>query len=79
MLILMLISVFTTDPTTLTGAPVGADVTLPSAQAIAPQATNSFTVLLWLDQTAVNTGENSNANRTFTAGINVEAVQTNNK
>ena len=75
----LMYSVFTTDPTTLTGAPVGADVTLPSAQAIAPQATNSFTVLLWLDQTAVNTGENSNANRTFTAGINVEAVQTNNK
>ena len=70
-------SAFTTDPTTLTGAPVGANVALPSAQAIAPQATNSFTVLLWLDQTAVNTGENSNANRTFTASINVEAVQTN--
>ena len=73
----LMYSVFTTDPTTLTGAPVGADVTLPSAQAIAPQATNSFTVLLWLDQTAVNTGENSNANKTFTAGINVQAVQTN--
>ena len=70
-------SVFKTTPATLTGSPVGSTVTLPSAQALAPQATDSFVVLLWLDQTAVNTGENSNANRTFTAGINVQAVQTN--
>ena len=70
-------SVFKTTPETLTGSPVGSTVTLPSAQALAPQATDSFVVLLWLDQTAVNTGENSNANRTFTAGINVQAVQTN--
>ena len=70
-------SVFKTTPATLTGSPVGSTVTLPSAQALAPQATDSFVVLLWLDQTAVNTGENSNANRTFTAGIDVQAVQTN--
>ena len=70
-------SVFKTTPATLTGSPVGSTVTLPSAEALAPQATDSFVVLLWLDQTAVNTGENSNANRTFTAGINVQAVQTN--
>ena len=70
-------SVFKTTPETLTGSPVGSTVTLPSAEALAPQATDSFVVLLWLDQTAVNTGENSNANRTFTAGINVQAVQTN--
>ena len=70
--------VFKTTPETLTGSrPVGSTVTLPSAEALAPQATDSFTVLLWLDQTAVNTGENSNANKTFTAGINVQAVQTN--
>ena len=70
-------SVFKTTPATLTGSPVGSTVTLPPTQALAPQATDSFVVLLWLDQTAVNTGENSNANRTFTAGINVQAVQTN--
>ncbi len=70
-------SVFKTTPATLTGSPVGSTVTLPSAQALAPQATDSFVVLLWLDQTAVNTGENSNANRIFTAGIDVQAVQTN--
>ena len=70
-------SVFKTTPATLTGGPVGSTVTLPPTQALAPQATDSFVVLLWLDQTAVNTGENSNANRTFTAGINVQAVQTN--
>ena len=74
-------SVFKTTPETLTGSPVGSTgstVTIPSAQqALAPQATDSFVVLLWLDQTAVNTGENSNANRTFTAGIDVQAVQTN--
>ncbi len=70
-------SVFKTTPATLTGSPVGSTVTLPSTQALAPQATDSFVVLLWLDQTAVNTGENSNANRTFTAGIDVQAVQTN--
>ena len=70
-------SVFKITPATLTGSPVGSTVTLPSAQALAPQATDSFVVLLWLDQTAVNTGENSNANRIFTAGIDVQAVQTN--
>ena len=70
-------SVFKTTPETLTGDPVGSTVTLPSAEALAPQATDSFVVLLWLDQTAVNTGENSNANKTFTAGIDVQAVQTN--
>ena len=73
-------SVFKTTPETLTGSPVGSTgstVTLPSAEALAPQATDSFVVLLWLDQTAVNTGENSNANKTFTAGIDVQAVQTN--
>lgn len=70
-------SVFKTTPETLTGRPVGSTVTLPSAEALAPQATDSFVVLLWLDQTAVNTGENSNANRIFTAGIDVQAVQTN--
>ena len=69
----LMYAVFTTDPTTLTGDPVGANVTLPPAQAIAPGATNSFTVLLWLDQNA----ENNNANKTFTASINVTAVQTN--
>ena len=70
-------SVFKTTPETLTGSPVGSTVTLPSAEALAPQATDSFVVLLWLDQTAVNTGENSNANKIFTAGIDVQAVQTN--
>ena len=70
-------SVFKTTPETLTGSPVGSTVAIPSAEALAPQATDSFVVLLWLDQTAVNTGENSNADRTFTASINVEAVQTN--
>lgn len=69
----LMYSAFTDEPTALTGAPVGANVTLPSAQALAPDATNSFTVLLWLDQTA----ENNNANKTFTASINVTAVQTN--
>ena len=70
-------SVFKTTPETLTGSPVGSTgstVTIPSAQqALAPQATDSFVVLLWLDQTA----ENNNANKTFTAGIDVQAVQTN--
>lgn len=70
-------SVFKTTPETLTGSPVGSTgstVTISSAQqALAPQATDSFVVLLWLDQTA----ENNNANKTFTAGIDVQAVQTN--
>ena len=70
-------SVFKTTPETLTGSPVGSTgstVTIPSAQqALAPQATDSFVVLLWLDQTA----ENNNAKKTFTAGIDVQAVQTN--
>ena len=67
-------SVFRTTPETLTGDPVGSTVTIPSAQqALAPQATDSFTVLLWLDQNA----ENNNASKTFTASINVTAVQTN--
>ena len=69
----LMYSAVTDEPTALTGAPVGADVTLPTAQTLAPQATNSFTFLLWLDQTA----ENNNANKTFTASINVTAVQTN--
>ena len=70
-------SVFKTTPETLTGSPVGSTgstVTISSVQqALAPQATDSFVVLLWLDQTA----ENNNANKTFTAGIDVQAVQTN--
>ena len=70
-------SVFKTTPETLTGSPVGSTgstaTLLPSAQTLAPEATDSFVVLLWLDQTA----ENNNANKTFTASINVTAVQTN--
>ena len=74
----LMYSVFTTEPTTsLTGNAVGSTVTLPSAQALAPQATSSFTVLLWLDENAVNSGANDNSNKTFTASINVQAVQTN--
>ena len=73
----LMYSVFTTEPETLTGKAVGSTVTLPSAQALAPQATSSFTVLLWLDENAVNSGDNDNSNKTFTASINVQAVQTN--
>ena len=73
----LMYSVFTTEPETLTGNAVGSTVTLPSAQALAPQATSSFTVLLWLDENAVNSGANDNSNKTFTASINVQAVQTN--
>ncbi|MGM9848334.1 MAG: hypothetical protein ACI312_01110 [Bacilli bacterium] len=73
----LMYSVFTIEPETLTGNAVGSTVALPSAQALAPQATSSFTVLLWLDENAVNSGDNDNSNKTFTASINVQAVQTN--
>lgn len=73
----LMYSVFTTDPVSLTGNAVGSTITLPSAQAVAPNGTSTFTVLLWLDESAVNSGKMDNSNKTFTASINVEAVQTN--
>lgn len=79
----LMYTIFETTPATLTGQPlvatnVATDINLTAlSSTLAADAEKTYTLLIWLDQSAVNSGVNNNSGKTFAGTLTVSATQTN--